>query len=183
MPIYTRTGDKGTTALFGGKRVLKCNELVDVYGSIDELNSWIGLVASKLPTIEVQEFLSIVQADLFSIGSTLSGFKADLSKLYSRIFEMEARIDSMDATLPALSNFILPGGSDVGATIHLARGVCRRVERQAVSLQQRQEVDEKIIMYLNRLSDFLFMLARFVNMENGATEIIWRGIDRVEKKK
>jgi len=190
MPIYTRTGDKGTTALFGGKRVLKCNELVDVYGSIDELNSWIGLVASKLPTIKVQEFLSIVQADLFSIGSTLSGFKADLSNLDSRVLEMEARIDSMDSVLPMLTNFILPGGSEVGATVHLARGVCRRVERQAVSLQQRpaspagrQDVDAKIITYLNRLSDFLFMLARFVNMENGATEIIWRGIDRVEKKK
>lgn len=183
MPIYTRTGDKGTTALFGGKRVLKCNELVDVYGSIDELNSWIGLVASKLPTFEVQEFLSVVQADLFSIGSTLSGFKADLSKLDSRILEMEARIDSMDAVLPTLTNFILPGGSEMGATIHLARGVCRRVERQAVSLQQRQDVDAKIITYLNRLSDFLFMLARFVNMENGATEILWRGIDRAKKKK
>lgn len=183
MPIYTRTGDKGTTALFGGKRVLKCNELVDVYGSIDELNSWIGLVASKLPTIKVQEFLSIVQADLFSIGSTLSGFKVDLSNLDSRVLEMEARIDSMDAVLPTLTNFILPGGSEVGATIHLARGVCRRVERQAVSLQQRQDVDAKIITYLNRLSDFLFMLARFVNMENGATEIIWCGIDRGEKKK
>lgn len=183
MSIYTRTGDKGTTALFGGKRVLKCNELVDVYGSIDELNSWIGLVASKLPTIEVQEFLSVVQADLFSIGSTLSGFKADLSKLDSRILEMEARIDSMDAVLPTLTNFILPGGSEVGAAIHLARGVCRRVERQTVALNQTVKVDEKIITYLNRLSDFLFMLARFVNMENGATEILWRGIDRGEKKK
>ena len=96
---------------------------------------------------------------------------------------MEARIDSMDTVLPILTNFILPGGSEVGAVVHLARGVCRRVERQTVALNQTVKVEEKIITYLNRLSDFLFMLARFVNKENGVSEIIWRGIDRGEKKK
>lgn len=183
MPIYTRTGDKGTTALFGGKRVLKCNELVDVYGSIDELNSWIGLVSSKLPTIESQEFLSQLQSDLFTIGSSFSGFNADLSYLPLRVLEMEARIDSMEKELPKLTNFILPGGSELGAIVHLARGVCRRVERQTVALHQTQSVDGKIIIYLNRLSDFLFMLARFVNKQEGVTEIIWSAIDRKPKKK
>lgn len=183
MPIYTRTGDKGTTALFGGKRVLKCNELVDVYGSVDELNSWIGLVSSKIETIESQEFLSDLQSDLFTIGSNFAGFRADLSKLPGRVDDMEARIDSMEKELPKLANFILPGGSELGAIIHLARGVCRRVERQTVALHQTEKVDEKIITYLNRLSDFLFMLARFVNKEVGATEVIWSAIDRESKKK
>ena len=183
MPIYTRTGDKGTTALFGGKRVLKCNELVDVYGSIDELNSWIGLVSAKLATIDVQEFLFDLQSDLFSIGSAFAGFNADLSHIQPRVLEMEARIDSMEKELPKLVNFILPGGSELGAVIHLARGVCRRVERQTVALNQTQKIDERVIRYLNRLSDFLFMLARFVNKENSAPEVIWSAIDRSPKKK
>lgn len=183
MPIYTRTGDKGTTALFGGKRVLKCNELVDVYGSIDELNSWIGLVSSKLPTIASQEFLSDIQSDLFTIGSNFAGFKADLSKLPDRVAAMEVSIDTMEKDLPKLTNFILPGGSELGAVVHLARGVCRRVERQTVALHQTEAVDERVITYLNRLSDFLFMFARFVNKEHGAPEIVWSAIDRTQKKK
>ncbi|MEK7577386.1 MAG: cob(I)yrinic acid a,c-diamide adenosyltransferase [Patescibacteria group bacterium] len=183
MPIYTRTGDTGTTALFGGTRVLKCNDLVDVYGSIDELNSWIGFVSSKLNTIESQEFLSRLQSDLFTIGSNFAGFKTDISHLHERVLEMEARIDAMDKALPKLTKFILPGGSELGAVVHLARGVCRRVERQTVALHQTQPVDLTIISYLNRLSDFLFMLARFVNKELGATEVIWSAIDRVNKKK
>lgn len=183
MSIYTRTGDKGTTALFGGKRVLKCDELVDVYGSIDELNSWVGLVASKLPTVDVQEFFSLLQSDLFSIGSALSGFNADISFLDERVREMEARIDSMEKDLPKLTNFILPGGSELGAYLHLARAVCRRVERQAVALHQTQELNGIVIRYLNRLSDFLFMLARFVNKEFGSVEICWSGIDRLKEKK
>lgn len=183
MPIYTRTGDTGTTALFGGKRVLKCNELVDVYGSIDELNSWIGLVAAQIDSTEVQEFLSAIQSDLFTIGSHLAGWKADLSRLSSRVSAMEKQIDTMEETLPKLVNFILPGGSQLGATVHLARGVCRRVERQAVALHQKEPVDAKIITYLNRLSDLLFMLARFINKEQGVAEVIWQGIDRTGKKK
>ncbi len=183
MSIYTRTGDKGMTALYGGKRVLKCNELVDVYGSIDELNSWIGLVSSKLPTIESQEFFTRLQSDLFTIGSNLAGFDVDLSSFDHRVLEMEERIDDMEKELPKLTSFILPGGSELGSIVHLARAICRRVERQTVALHQTQVVDGKIITYLNRFSDFLFMLARFVNKEKGTTEVLWSGIDRFNQKK
>lgn len=183
MPIYTRTGDRGTTALYGGKRVLKCNELVDVYGSIDELNSWVGLVASQLDIVNVQEFLSSIQSDLFIIGGHLAGWQTDLSPIQGRVDQMEKNIDEMEKALPRLKNFILPGGSSLGAMVHLARGVCRRVERQAVSLDQKESVDAEIIKYLNRLSDFLFMLARFINKQQGAAEVIWQGIDREVKKK
>lgn len=183
MPIYTRTGDTGTTSLFGGKRVLKCNELVDVYGSIDELNSWIGLVAARIDESDVRFFLATIQADLFTIGGHLAGWKSDLSAVAKRVSLMEARIDTMEEVLPPLVNFVLPGGSELGATVHLARGVCRRVERQTVALHQKEAVDTNIITYLNRLSDLLFMLARFINRQQGVTEVIWQGIDRTGKKK
>jgi cob(I)alamin adenosyltransferase len=183
MPIYTRTGDAGTTSLFGGKRVLKCEELIDVYGSLDELNSWIGLVASELETVEMQQFLMVVQSDLFTIGSTLAGWKGDLSSLPARVAEMEARIDAMEKDLGVLRNFILPGGSRLGALTHVARGICRRVERQTVALGQKEKVDPRIYIYLNRLSDLLFVLARFINKNEHAEEIAWKGIPRKEKKK
>ncbi|MFZ5535597.1 MAG: cob(I)yrinic acid a,c-diamide adenosyltransferase [Patescibacteria group bacterium] len=182
MPIYTKTGDTGSTALFGGKRVLKCEELVDVYGSIDELNSWIGMVAGVIDTADVQTFLFAIQTDLFTVGSHLAGWTADLSVLPKRVSEMEARIDVLDDTLPKLTNFILPGGTKLASEIHLARAVCRRVERQLVSLGQKQTVDPKIYVYLNRLSDLLFMLARFINHTAGVVEVTWQGIDRKAKK-
>lgn len=183
MPIYTRTGDTGSTSLFGGKRVLKCEELVDVYGSIDELNSWIGRISSEMDALDVQQFLSEIQSDLFTVGSHLAGWNTDLAKLPVHVKHMEARIDILDKDLPELSNFILPGGTPMAADIHLARAVCRRVERQTVALSQSQKVDAKILTFLNRLSDFLFMLARFVNHEEGEMEVVWQGIDRTVKKK
>lgn len=175
MAIYTRTGDTGTTSLFGGKRVLKCEELVDVYGSIDELNSWIGHIVSQPQAIEVQAFFKTIQADLFVIGSTFAGWKGDLDPLEGRVFEMEERIDVMEKGLPNVNNFILPGGTSQAAHIHVTRAICRRVERQTVALSQKQEVDKRIIKYLNRLSDLLFMFARFINMQAGVEETIWSG--------
>jgi len=182
MPIYTKTGDTGSTSLFGGKRVLKCEELVDVYGSIDELNSWVGKVGSDIDSPDVQTFLSSVQSDLFTIGSHLAGWKADLKDLPRRVKEMEERIDVLDDKLPKLTNFILPGGNRLASDIHLARAVCRRVERQTVALGQKEKVDPKIFIYLNRLSDLFFMLARFINHEAGIVEITWQGIDRSPEK-
>jgi cob(I)alamin adenosyltransferase len=182
MPIYTKTGDTGQTSLFGGKRVLKCEELVDVYGSIDELNSWVGRTASEIESSDVQTFLAAVQSDLFAIGSHLAGWKIDLTDLPKRVTEMEERIDLLDDTLPKLTNFILPGGTKLASEIHLARAVCRRVERQAVALRQKQHVDPRILVYLNRLSDLLFMLARFINHEAGRVEVTWSGVDREGKK-
>ena len=180
MPIYTRTGDTGTTALFGGKRVLKCEELVDVYGSIDELNSWVGYVASQLATPDVQQFLETIQSDLFTIGSTLAGWKGDVSALEPRIKEMESRIDLMEKDLPVIRNFILPGGSPLGAYTHITRSVCRRVERQTVALLSKQHVDPVILKYLNRLSDLFFMLARFINVKARKKEVIWQGIKKTK---
>ncbi len=181
MPIYTRTGDTGTTSLFGGKRVLKCEQLVKVYGSIDELNSWVGLIASQITVPDVQQFLATIQSDLFTIGSTLAGWKGDLGGLNDRVKEMEARIDGMEKKLPPLKNFILPGGSTLGAYTHIARGICRKVERQAVALVQKELVDPLIIKYLNRLSDLFFMLARFINKQTNQPEVIWSGIERKKK--
>ena len=188
MAIYTRTGDTGSTSLFGGKRVLKCEELVEVYGSLDELNSWIGHVASLFPSPDVKQFLQTIQSDVFTIGSTLAGWKnGDLTALESRVKEMEARIDAMEESLHPIRNFILPGGAELAAHTHITRSICRRVERQLVSLKVRevqevQEVQEVregdvdvMIKYLNRLSDLFFMLARFINKQENVEEVIWNG--------
>jgi len=182
MPIYTRTGDTGTTSLFGGKRVLKCEELVDVYGSIDELNSWVGFITSEFDAPDIGQFLAAIQSDLFTIGSVLAGWKGDLSELTPRIKEMEARIDLMERDLPAIRNFILPGGTHLGAHTHVARAICRRVERQIVALSQKQHVDPIILTYINRLSDLFFMLARFINVKAGHLEVIWSGINKSKSK-
>ena len=196
MPIYTRTGDTGTTALFGGKRVLKCEELVDVYGSIDELNSWVGLIASELQVLDVQTFLQTIQSDLFTLGSTLAGWKGNLEFVEERVKEMEARIDVMEKELPPLNNFILPGGCELGAHTHVARAICRRVERQAVALfkmpnakpawpvgrwQMPNNDQDRVIRYLNRLSDLFFMLARFINRQAGIEEVTWSGKTYLKK--
>jgi cob(I)alamin adenosyltransferase len=178
MSIYTRTGDDGTTAFFGGKRVLKCEELVDVYGSLDELNSWVGLISSQIKDKGLRSFLSLIQSDLFTIGSVLAGWKGNLTNVGKRVPKMEQRIDAMEKTLPKLRNFILPGGSPSGARIHVARGICRRVERQAVALSRKQSVDSVILKYLNRLSDLFFVLARYINQKDGYKETVWIGIKR-----
>lgn len=177
MPIYTRTGDKGTTALFGGKRVLKSEKLVDVYGSIDELNSWVGLVASIVTHDHLKILLSEIQSDLFVIGGYFSGGKTDLTVLDMRVPKMEVEIDAMEENLSPLSNFILPGGTEEAAKTHIARSVCRRVERQVVALFQSKSYTEKdsslIIKYLNRLSDLFFVLARFINKQSGIPDSVW----------
>lgn len=195
MSIYTRTGDTGSTSLFGGKRVLKCEELVDVYGSIDELNSWVGLIAAEFSIPDVSQFLQTIQSDLFTIGSTLAGWKGDTQgpalkgpkgrALDDRVKEMEARIDVMEKELPTIRNFILPGGAQLAAHAHIMRSICRRVERQTVALSQKpssakasagkQPVDPVIIKYLNRLSDLFFILARFINKQEHVEEIVWTG--------
>jgi len=185
MSIYTRTGDTGSTSLFGGKRVLKCEELVEVYGSLDELNSWVGYIAALFPSPDVKQFLQAIQSDLFTIGSTMAGWKGDLSPLDGRVKEMEARIDAMEESLPPIRNFILPGGAQLAVHAHITRSICRRVERQTVALAQKpssakasagkQAVDPVIIKYLNRLSDLFFMLARFINKQENVEEVVWSG--------
>lgn len=182
MPIYTRTGDTGSTSLFGGKRVLKSEALVDVYGSMDELNSWVGLVISEIKQEHLRELLTKIQSDLFTIGGNFAGWKSSLSELSTRVTEMEVEIDAMETKLTPLTNFILPGGGSSAARIHLARSVVRRVERQVVALAQKQSIDPAIIKYLNRLSDLFFVTARFINKDNHVEEIVWSGIPRQKKK-
>lgn len=184
MPIYTRTGDKGETSLFGGRRVPKSHELVEAYGAIDELNSWVGLVTSSMPKSERREFLHKVQSDLFSIGGFLAGWKdADLSILPARVTEMEVEIDVMGKDLGELKNFILPGGAVGASNAHVARSVCRRAERMLVLLSQKQTVSLNILQYINRLSDLFFQLARFINKNNDIVETTWSGIPRNKKIK
>lgn len=181
MPIYTRTGDFGETSLFGGKRVLKCDDLVEFYGNIDELNSTLGLIVSLIEAIEAKEFLLNLQKDLFVIGSFFAGSDMDLKLIEKRVKEMEERIDAMDKSLPVLHKFIIPGGSSLASIIHIGRSIARKTERRVVylyknypHLTQTQEKNiQKVIMYLNRLSDFLFILARFMNNKDHIVEIVW----------
>jgi cob(I)alamin adenosyltransferase len=190
MPIYTRTGDTGTTSLFGGKRVLKCEELVDVYGSIDELNSWIGLVVTEISKEHLKKLFLEIQSDLFTIGGNLAGGPArnasasvaggetDLANLETRIPQMEVEIDAMEKELPALSHFILPGGTVTASRLHITRSIARRVERQVVALSKKQNVDPAIIKYLNRLSDLFFVLARYINNQAHVEEVVWKDSPR-----
>ncbi|HVZ58812.1 MAG TPA: cob(I)yrinic acid a,c-diamide adenosyltransferase [Patescibacteria group bacterium] len=175
MPIYTRTGDKGKTSLLGGRRVLKSDERVDTYGTVDELNSLLGVVVSTIETKHQQlaKELEGIQNDLFDIGSYLADPQAKPLRLAERIKEFETRIDHMTKKMPELHNFILPGGGRVGASLHQARTVCRRAERRLVGLMQETDIDDEIVKYLNRLSDLLFTMARFVNHKEKKKETIW----------
>lgn len=177
MPIYTRTGDKGQTSLYGGKRVLKTNARVDTYGTVDELNSILGIVIAFLTAqnTSTKKELTAIQHDLFDIGAYLANPKAlPIRRLEKRVSEFEHLIDVMTRKLPELRNFILPGGSKAGATLHHARTVCRRAERRLVALQQDEEIDEHLVKYINRLSDLLFTMARYVNHNDKQKETLWK---------
>jgi len=176
MPIYTRTGDRGKTSLFGGKRVLKSNSRVDVYGTIDELNSLVGIVVASVGKRHAKLVLDLesIQHDLFDIGSYLANPQAEsIKRLERRVNEFEESIDQMTLKIPELHNFILPGGGKTGSSLHQTRTVCRRVERRLVAFMQDEEVDEWVVKYINRLSDLLFTMARFVNYKEKKKETIW----------
>lgn len=175
MAIYTRKGDKGKTALFSGKKVWKSDLKVEIYGTLDELNSIIGVVLSNKNQISsIKKELIKIQNDLLSIGAFLLESQILLQDLGKRIKKFEDFIDKMTTQMPKLENFILPGGGEVGAMLHLARAVSRRLERRMVELSNKREIDNKIIIYLNRLSDLLFVMARFVNFKEKKKETIWR---------
>lgn len=176
MPIYTRTGDKGKTSLFGGKRVLKSDDRVETYGTIDELNSLLGVVVANIETKnkKLAHDLEAIQNDLFDIGSYLANpTSRPVNRLEKRIKEFENAIDVMTSKMPELHNFILPGGGRVGASLHQARTVCRRAERRLVGLTQKEDIDQHVITYVNRLSDLLFTMARSVNHKEKKKETIW----------
>lgn len=173
--IYTRTGDKGKTSLFDGKRVFKSDRKVEAYGTIDELNSAIGAASAFIKVASINKELEQIQNDLFEIGSSLAVSKTlPVDQLENRPKEFEVLIDKLTKQLPLLSQFILPGGGKGGALLHVARTVARRAERNIVQLNQKEHVDQTIIIYLNRLSDLLFTMSRFVNFKEKKKEKIWR---------
>jgi cob(I)alamin adenosyltransferase len=177
--IYTKTGDKGETSLIGGVRVPKYHLRIESYGTIDELNSYLGLVKESITDKHAKEILYQIQDRLFTIGSVLASdpekSKMKIPDLHPEdITALEQEMDSMDALLPALKNFILPGGNIAASYCHVARCVCRRAERLAVHLQTETAVPEIITTYLNRLSDYLFMLSRKLVHDAGDPEIPWR---------
>ena len=181
MKIYTKTGDTGDTGLFGGGRVPKDDPRVEAYGDVDELNATLGMARAVEPMPRVDDVLVPIQRDLFSIGALLA--TPDLEKMHNhlakaniddqRIKGLEHAIDECDNELEPLRAFIIPGGSRKGAVLHVARTVCRRAERRVVRLQREVEIPSLVVIYLNRLSDLLFVLARVANVRTGAGEVTW----------
>lgn len=174
MRIYTRTGDGGKTSLYGGARVFKNNIRVDAYGTIDELNSLLGIVLTKIRDEKISDFIGKIQKDLFLVGSVLSGAKSDLSVLKTRVFEMEKLIDWADGQLPVLKNFILPAGTEGSSFLFYSRAVARHCERAIVGLNNKEQIYKEFLVYFNRLSDLLFELARYLNHKEGIKEVIWK---------
>ena len=181
MKIYTKTGDAGDTGLFGGGRVGKDHPRVEAYGDVDELNAMLGLVRALEPMPRIDEVIVPIQRDLFAIGALLATpdrekMRASLEKARlddARIRELEAAIDHCEAELEPLRSFIVPGGTSKAASLHVARPVCRRAERRVVSLARTEELPPVVVIFLNRVSDLLFMLARVANRRAGAGEVSW----------
>lgn len=190
MKIYTGTGDRGKTSLFSGERIDKADKRIEAYGDVDELNSVIGVLIAALTSEQTDliPVLQTIQSDLFMIGSWLattpgSPAMASLEKIEDdRIAFLEKIIDETDAQLPELKGFILPGGSNAASWAHVARAVCRRTERRTVCLMKAASVEtdtsfeqiRQTVVYLNRLSDYLFVLARYCNRLQGITDILWK---------
>lgn len=179
MKIYTKSGDGGETGLFGGGRVRKCDPRVEAYGEVDEANGAVGAARAALSDPELDAELARVQSELFTIGAELATPHAARARGTLPAIDpawaarLELAMDRWDATLPELRAFILPGGTPGAAALHLARCVCRRAERHVVSLAATVEVDANVIIYLNRLSDLLFVAARVANLRAGRAEIHW----------
>jgi cob(I)alamin adenosyltransferase len=177
--VYTRTGDDGTTALGAGRRVSKDSARVEAYGTVDELNSFLGAAIASGLDATLLEALGAIQNDLFHLGSDLCVTEEDkaerpVPRIESRHVEaLERWIDRLSEDLPALANFVLPGGSAGAAQLHAARAVCRRAERLVVALSRSEAVGGHVIVYLNRLSDLLFVMARWENRRKGVPDVLW----------
>lgn len=180
MKIYTRTGDNGSTGLFGGPRVAKDEDRIEAYGSVDELNAAIGLVRSALTLSDVDQQLASIQNDLFAVGAELATPDPDAHHVRmisaTSVGRLENWIDELEQELPPLKQFILPGGTPAASQLHLARAICRRAERRVVTLVRRHEVSisEELLSYLNRLSDLLFVQARVANARAQTAENPWQ---------
>lgn len=180
MKIYTKTGDKGETGLFGGERVSKNNLRLNAYGSIDELNSFLGLAVTEVTNAEIKSVLNDLQNKLFVLGSDLATPETEKNKKLkttrlpdSYISETEETIDKYEVRLDELKNFILPGGSKGSALLHICRTISRRVEREVVALRNTEHIGENIIIFLNRLSDLFFVLSRFENKYSNIPDTKW----------
>jgi len=178
MAIYTKTGDKGETGLFSSDRskkirISKASLRVEAIGSVDEANTFLGLAASFLKNKEINLKIIEIQKHLFEAGAVLAGAKIDMDKNLPK--EMEKEIDEMDKRLPKLTHFILPGGGHGGSLLFMARTFIRRAERRVVSLSKKEKVNTNLIIYLNRLSDYVYTLARYSNFKEGVKEKAWRG--------
>ncbi len=178
MKIYTKTGDKGTTGLYGGGRVSKSSPRIAAYGDIDELNATLGVARAETELAPIREALTQVQTTLFTLGAQLASPKTDpkIEVLTAAQVEwLETQIDAMTANLPEMRHFILPGGGKTSALLHLARTVCRRAERATVHLASLPDepVDHWVLVYINRLSDYLFVLARLANQLERIQDVPW----------
>ena len=185
MKIYTKTGDQGMTGLYGGTRVSKADLRIDSYGTIDELNSFLGLIRDQKVDKHTFETIVEIQKNLFVVGAVLAtpADKKILKNGKKRLvgtavsFEMisvlEMEIDQMDELLPPMTHFVLPGGHNIVSYCHISRSVCRRAERLVVQLSEGEDIEDNVLQYLNRLSDYLFVLARKLTFDNKAEEIKW----------
>jgi cob(I)alamin adenosyltransferase len=177
--IYTKTGDAGETSLIGGVRVPKYHLRIESYGTVDELNAYLGIIKDTINLDEVEEVLYQIQDRLFTIGSNLASdpekSKMKVPDVIDKDIEfLELQIDEMNEVLPELKNFVLPGGNLVASYCHVARCVCRRAERLVVHLSRESNVNPIVLKYLNRLSDYLFVLSRYVIFKQGGKEVVWR---------
>jgi cob(I)alamin adenosyltransferase len=186
IKIYTKTGDKGETSLYTGQRVSKSDPIIEAMGSVDECNSTIGMAISTMPNtsppfLEVRKQLETIQHALFDVGAALAtprtravNDKLNITRFDHNAIELlEKWIDSMEEKLPILKSFILPGGHLSGATLHLARSICRRAERKVLPLHRNADVSDNVMVYLNRLSDYLFVVSRYVNLLCKSPETPW----------
>ena len=180
MKIYTKTGDSGETSLLGGKRTYKCCLEMDAIGEVDEINAYVGLIIAELGVNlpENKKLLIKIQHNLFIIGSNIAAIQTDLKNIpkitEDQIIALEKQIDKLDEHLPVLDQFILPGGHKIAAMTYIARTVCRRAERTVIDLSKKHEVDPFIKKYMNRLSDYLFTLGRYINKKTNKPEIAWK---------
>ena len=179
MKIYTGFGDKGYTSLIGGEKVKKGSERVEIYGTIDELNSALGVVRSKNKLEKTETILAVLQNDLFNLSTEIAALPGKMPAAVKKIdnddiLKLEQWIDEISASLPELKNFILPGGTETASFIHLSRTITRRAERLLARFTEKNSIRGELLIYMNRLSDLLFIMARFENKESGEKEIFWQ---------
>lgn len=180
MKIYTKTGDKGQTGLIGGTRVSKNDVRIEAYGTVDELNSFVGMLTTYDIPVDDKAFLRLIQNNLFIVGSYLAtdfkkvALKEESTLKVENVDLIEKEIDRLDSNLPSLSSFILPGGSQSGSLSHICRTISRRAERRLFDMNEIYEIDNQILIYFNRLSDYFFVLSRHLTLQSGAEEICWK---------